>query len=273
MNSNTVSKFTIIPLLIIFLTSGLFFLQSRIHHLRKGSNPDISFLGPTESIPIILLGSFRGIMVDFLWIKGIARHEEKKYYDLLAINNLIAKLQPRFPAVWIFQSWNMAYNIAHEWNTPESKWKWIKAGLEFAERGAVKNPASGDLFFEIGFIYFHKFSAKAIKYSGYYRKRLKEETDKDNYEEALYWIRKSLDYNTTLRKKIAIERTLCIILWNASLQAEEEGRLTKSLEYAKQSIKEWESYLERHPNDPGGKARNYLKLINDKKLQLEQPVH
>ena len=148
----------------------------------------------------------------------------------------------------------------------------IKAGLDFAEKGALKNPTSGDLFFEIGYIYFHKFDSKSIKYADFYRKQLMEETGKDNYELALYWIRKSLDYNSTLRSKLVIERTVCYILWRASLRAEKEGKLRDALKYAKESIKEWENYLERHPDDPDGKAGSSLKLINEKKIQLEQKI-
>lgn len=272
MRKSSVLKFFIIPSLIIFLIFELFFLQSRINHLRKGPIQGPLYLDPTEAIPMMLLGSFRGIMVDFLWIKAIARHEEKKYYDLLAINNMIAKLQPRFPAVWMFQAWNMSYNIAHEWDSPENKWEWIKAGLEFAEKGALKNPTNGDLLFEIGHIYFHRFSSRTFKHIDYYRERLRVESGKDNYKEAVYWIKKSLDHNPVLRKRVVIERTLCIILWNASLRTEKEGKLVESLEYATQSIKEWEAYLERHPDDPGGKAGHYLRLINEKKLQLEQHI-
>ncbi len=272
MRKSSLPKLAIISSLIIFILSGLYLLQSRINHLRRESNQGSLYLDPTETIPMILLGSFRGVLVDFLWIRGIARFEERKFYELLAINNLIAKLQPQFPSVWIFQAWNMSYNIAHEWESPENKWKWIKAGLEFAEKGALKNPTSGDLFFEIGYIYFHKFDSVSFKYNDFYRKQLMEETGKDNYELALYWARKSLGYNSMLRSKLMIERTVCYILWNASLQAEKEGKLRDAFEHAKSSIKEWENYLERHPDDPDDKARSSLKLINEKKIQLEQQI-
>ena len=185
MKKNSLPRLVILLVVMISLFSGLYFLQTKINTLRR--EPDGNYLSfdPTETIPITLLGSFRGVLVDFLWIRGIARHEEKKFYELLAINNLIAKLQPHFPSIWIFQAWNMCYNIAHEWESPENKWKWIKAGLEFAEKGAVKNPTSGELFFEIGYIYFHKFDAKSIEDADYFRKRLKEDENKDNYEQAL----------------------------------------------------------------------------------------
>lgn len=272
MRITVLSKFAVISSLIIFLISAQYFLQWRINYLRRESTLGTLYLDPTETIPMVLLGGFRGVMVDFLWIRGIARFEEKKYYELLTINNLIAKLQPHFPVVWIFQAWNMSYNIAYQWESPENKWKWIKAGLEFAEKGALKNPKSGDLLFELGYIYLHKFDSVSFKYADYYRERLKEETGKDNYEQALHWVRKSLNYGSMLRKMATMERTVCHILWRAALRAEKEGRLKDAFEYVTKSIKEWEVYLERHPDDPRGKAKSFLGEINEKKLQLEQQI-
>ncbi|MCP4253672.1 MAG: hypothetical protein GY775_09730 [Candidatus Scalindua sp.] len=270
MKKYSLPKFALIPLIIIFVLSGLFFLQYKIDYLRRGPDSNYTNLDPLEIVPNVLLGSFRGILVDLLWIRGIARHEEKKFYELLAINNMIAKLQPHFPAVWIFQAWNMCYNIAFEWDSPENKWRWIKAGLDFAEKGAVRNPTNGDLLFEIGYIYFHKFDSKSFKYADYYRERLGEETGKNSYRQSLYWVKKSLNYNSLLRKRIVIERTVCHILWHASLQAEKDGKQKEACEYATESIKEWNAYLERHPDDPGGIAGSFLEKINEKMLELEQ---
>jgi hypothetical protein len=272
MEKRSLPRSAIISSLIIFVLSGLFFLQYRISSMRVASDSEHIYLDPLEVIPITLLGSFRGVLIDSLWIRGIARHEEKKYYELLAINNLIAKLQPHFPAVWIFQAWNMSYNIAYEWESPENKWRWIKAGLSFAEKGASKNPTSGDLLFEISYLYFHKFDSRSFRYADYYRERLKDETGKDNYEQALYWARKSLNYNSKFRKRIVIERLVCHILWRACLQAEKDGKLKEAWEYAIKSVKEWEAYLEKHPDDPEGIARSFLEKINEKRLQLEQKV-
>ena len=270
MKKYSLPKLALIPLIIIFVLSGLFFLQYRIDYLRRGPDSNHTNLDPLEVVPNVLLGSFRGVLVDLLWIRGIARHEEKKFYELLAINNMIAKLQPHFPAVWIFQAWNMCYNIAFEWESPENKWRWVKAGLDFAEKGAVRNPTNGDLLFEIGYIYFHKFDSKSFKYADYYRERLEEETGKNSYRQSLYWVKKSLNYNSLLRKRIIIERTVCHILWHASLQAEEDGKRKEAYEYAAESIKEWNAYLERHPDDPGGIAGSFLEKINEKMLELEQ---
>ncbi len=272
MKKYSVPGIVTIPFLIIFVLSGLYFLQYRIYHLRRVADSGYTRCDPLEVLPITLLGSFRGALVDLLWIRGIARHEEKKFYELLAINNLIAKLQPRFSAVWIFQAWNMCYNIAYEWESRENKWRWIKAGLDFAEKGALRNPANGDLLFEIGYIYFHKFDSRSSAYAGYYRERLKEETGKDSYEQALYWLKKSLNYNSKFRNRIVIERAVCHVLWGAALQAEENGELKDALKYADESTEEWDTYLRKHPEDPGGIARRFIGKIDEKRLQLEQKL-
>ncbi|MDR4506594.1 MAG: hypothetical protein MRK01_17630 [Candidatus Scalindua sp.] len=258
--------------IMISLLFGLSFLQTEIHSLRRGTQGDYLDFDPTETIPITLLGSFRGVLVDFLWIRGIARHQEKKYYELLAINNLIAKLQPHFPSIWIFQAWNMCYNIAHEWESPEDKWKWIRAGLAFAEKGAEKNPTKGELFFEIGYIYFHKFDAKTIEFADYYRKRLKEDENRDNYEQALYWVRKSLQYGLTTHNRLAVERTLCYILWRAALRNEKEGDLPAALDYAERALKEWKEYTVRNPDDPDERTNEIIATITNKNLQLKQQI-
>ncbi len=59
-------------------------------------------------------------------------------------------------------------------------------------------------------------------------------------------------------------------MWHASLQAEKDGKQKEAYEYATESIKEWNVYLERHPDDPGGIAGSFLEKINEKMLELEQ---
>ncbi|MDR4507254.1 MAG: hypothetical protein MRJ65_03275 [Candidatus Brocadiaceae bacterium] len=222
-----------------------------------------------ENIPLLLTGGLRGIAVDFLWARAMVRHREKKYYELLTINNLIAKLQPNFPAVWIFQAWNMAYNVAHEWDSPQNKWKWIRTGLHFAKKGTEKNPTSGDLFFELGYMYSHLFDKRFFKYADYYRKQLKDIEGVDNYEASLFWLRKSLLHNPVLRNVLAIERTICHTLWHAALCAEEEGEYQKALQYIKSSIDEWEAYRENHPEDTATNVRQFITTLEKKEEFLQ----
>lgn len=254
------------------LVCAIFFINACIISLRDRSVTYEFRYDSTENVPLLLLGGFRGVAVDFLWARAIARHEEKKYYELLTINNVISKLQPNFPAVWIFQAWNMAYNIAHEWDAPQNKWKWIYAGLNFAKKGALKNPQSGDLFFELGYMYFHLFDQRFFKHAAYYREQLKKEDGEDNYEVALYWVRKSLLHAHKLHNILAVERTICHILWHASLCAEREGHFHKALEYAELAINEWEVYHTNHPDDNFTSVSEFLSTLEKKRGSLESLV-
>ena len=251
------------------LICAIFFVNICIHSFRDTQITNVFRYDPTESIPLLLLGGFRGIAVDFLWARAVARHEEKKYYELLTINNLIAKLQPNFPAVWIFQAWNMAYNIAHEWDAPQNKWKWIHTGLNFAKKGALKNPNSGDLFFELGYMYLHLFDQRFFRYAAYYREQLKQEDKEDNYEVSLYWLRRSLLNAPKFHNVSAIERTVCHALWYASLTAEKEGNFDKALEYTESAINEWKIYRTKHPEDNIINAGDFLITLERKKEFLQ----
>ncbi len=257
-----------IPFL-LSLACALFFVNVYIVSRHDTTTTPLFQYDPAESVPLLLMGGLRGIAVDFLWARAITRHDEKKYYEFLTINNLIARLQPNFPAVWIFQSWNMAYNISREWDSPQNKWKWIYAGLEFAKKGAVKNPNNGDLFFELGYMYVHLFNEQYFKYADYYRTQLKEKGGEDNYESAIQWFRKSLQHSIEIHNRLSVERTICHTLWHASLCAEKEGNFDKALNYVETALQEWNMYRTHHPEDTKTNVSEFISTLEKKKESLQ----
>ena len=60
----------------------------------------------------IAMGAFRGLFVNFLWVRANTLKEEGKYHEAMDLARAITTLQPRFPDVWVFHAWNMAYNIS-----------------------------------------------------------------------------------------------------------------------------------------------------------------
>ena len=90
---------------------------------------------------LFLLGGFRGIVADILWLRA---EEQKKDHDwdrLKTTVELITKLQPHFLSIWTFQGWNLAYNVSVEWDAPEDKYTWIKEGIKFLQEGVGQEPA------------------------------------------------------------------------------------------------------------------------------------
>ncbi len=67
---------------------------------------------PSLAFATVAMGAFRGLVVDILWMRADKLKEEGQFFDARQLAEWITTLQPRFPAVWEFQAWNMAYNIS-----------------------------------------------------------------------------------------------------------------------------------------------------------------
>jgi hypothetical protein len=113
---------------------------------------------------LFLLGGFRGIVANLLWIRAEEKKKEQDWDTLKTTVELITKLQPHFLSVWRFQGWNLAYNVSVEWDAPEDKYIWIKEGIKFVQEGVAKNRRSPDLIWDTAWIYYHKlgFSDESI---------------------------------------------------------------------------------------------------------------
>ena len=84
---------------------------------------------------------------------------------------MITKLQPHFLSIWTYQSWNLAYNVAVEWDDPADKYQWMKKGIQFVQQGVAKDKRSPDLVWDTAWYYYHKigFSDESIILRRYFR--------------------------------------------------------------------------------------------------------
>lgn len=124
----------------------------------------------------IALGAFRGLFVNYLWLRANALKEEGKFYEAVELSSTITRLQPRFPRVWAFHAWNMAYNISVATQTAEERWQWVKAGIELLrQRGIPMNPNDPLLHKELAWIFVHKVQGFQDDANRYYKRRLAEE--------------------------------------------------------------------------------------------------
>jgi hypothetical protein len=115
-------------------------------------------------LKLALLGGARGIAANVLWTRAEELKREQDWDRMAATVDLITKLQPHFLSVWTFQGWNLAYNVAVEWDAPEDKYEWIKKGIKFLQDGVQKNRKSPDLIWDTAWTYYHKlgFSDESI---------------------------------------------------------------------------------------------------------------
>jgi len=128
---------------------------------------------PDVALAVTALGSFRGLAVDFLWYRANELKEEGEFYEANQLSQWITTLQPRFPQVWAFHAWNMAYNISVATHTPPERWDWVNKGVHLLrDRGIPYNPRAVRLYRELGWIFFHKIGGMTDDMHWYYKQNL-----------------------------------------------------------------------------------------------------
>ncbi len=131
---------------------------------------------PREVALGIAMGAFRGIFVNFLWMRANDMKEAGKFYEAVQLARTITKLQPRFPRVWVFHAWNLAYNISVQTQTPEERWQWVNRGIELLrDEGIPANPNDMLLHKELGWIFLHKVGGFTDDANPVYKRALAQE--------------------------------------------------------------------------------------------------
>jgi hypothetical protein len=119
------------------------------------------------------MGTFRGVVVDFLWYRAEKLKGEGKLFEANTTAGWITTLQPKFGQVWVFQSWNMAYNISVITHTPEERWDWVNKGIKLLrDEGVVYNPNNIAIYRQLGWTFFHKIGQRADDMNQFYKAKL-----------------------------------------------------------------------------------------------------
>ncbi len=152
--------------------------QQRLEH---GLSYDLDFgdnVPPHVAMAVTAMGSFRGVAAAALWYRLEMLKREGQFYEADTTSRMITVLQPRFPKVWEFMAWNMAYNISVETHTPEERWDWVNKGIRLMREEAIPyNPSSVSLYKELGWLFFHKMGQRSDDMHRYYKYRFASEWD------------------------------------------------------------------------------------------------
>lgn len=170
-------------------------INSQRLDLQLGFNAEVGDRVPPKYVLLAAsLGSFRGVAANILWYRAEMMKREGKFFELNNLSYWITALQPRFPRVWAFMAWNMAYNISVETDTPQERWHWVNQGVRILrEEGIVHNPRAVVLYRELGWIFSHKIGQYSDDMHWYYKEQLAREwqevlgspTDGATHEQAL----------------------------------------------------------------------------------------
>lgn len=161
----------------LFIAAGmqLDFINSQRQEMKLIINEPLENAPPSLAFATVAMGAFRGLLVDFLWLRADNLKDKGEFFDAEQIAEWITILQPRFAMVWQFHAWNMAYNIsaAIPATQPQERWRWVKNGYELIrDKGIPLNPKSILLYQELSNIFQHKMGFVSDDAHKYYKLQL-----------------------------------------------------------------------------------------------------
>ena len=110
----------------------------------------------TDSMVRLSLTGSRGFAVCCLWLAAQEKQKKHEWNELEVLVKSLIKLQPHFVTPWLFQSWNLAYNVSVESDRVRDKYFYIAEGIKMIAKGCQINRFSPDMRYTVGFYTQHK---------------------------------------------------------------------------------------------------------------------
>jgi hypothetical protein len=157
--------------------------------VQKSLNRDRSKLGMTYASPLdnappllafttVALGGFRGLISNFLWIRANDLQQDDKFFEAAQLANWITDLEPHFTQVWIYQGWNMAYNISVKFKDFADRWRWVENGINLLrDQGLRYNPDDVLIYRELAWFFQHKMGQNMDDANLYYKREWAKEME------------------------------------------------------------------------------------------------
>ncbi|MDX9868382.1 MAG: hypothetical protein RBT78_10685 [Kiritimatiellia bacterium] len=144
------------------LTAAAAWQSRRLAGQRRESMPE-TYAGPAERPPPALtfilagLGGFRGIAAEALWFRVNRLQEEGRFLELVQLSDWITRLDPHAADAWIYNAWNLAYNVSILMAREEDRLRWVRNGLTLLRDEALRfNPREARLYRELAWLYQNK---------------------------------------------------------------------------------------------------------------------
>jgi len=158
--------------------------------LREESQGEVELTG---SAMRLALTGFKGMATCFLWVAAREKQTKQEWNEMEMLVNSVAKLQPHFISPWLFQSWNIAFNVSVECDSEHDKYFYIARGIQLLAEGERRNrgrdtpggeiiyPGNPDLRFHMGFYYQLKIgqSDQARTFRSLFQMRCMEPAERD----------------------------------------------------------------------------------------------
>jgi len=171
-------------ILLLLLAAAMLFGSGRI---QRSLNGDRATLGLTISEPLqnappmlafttVALGGFRGLISNFLWIRANDLQDDDKFFEAAQLASWITDLEPHFSQVWVYQGWNMAFNISVKFKDFADRWRWVNNGISLLrDNGLRYNPDDILIHRELAWFFQFKMGGNLDDANLYYKQAWAEE--------------------------------------------------------------------------------------------------
>ncbi len=122
--------------LALFLLAGILHYTS-IERFSITSHFDTPVEARATPTVNLLLGGFRGVVADWLWLRAMMLQEQGRFIEIIQLAEWITALQPQFPDVWTLHAWNLAYNITVLLPDGAERYRWVRHGYEILRDQAI----------------------------------------------------------------------------------------------------------------------------------------
>ena len=134
--------------------------------------PTLGTDSPALSATLVALGGCRGIISEGLWWRIADLQRQNRYAELVPLTDLLVTLDPASGDTWVYNAWNLSYNISAAHHDVAEKWHWVKEGILLLERGLRAAPQSEPILRQLGWTFEDKIAGSADEAAPYYRAQM-----------------------------------------------------------------------------------------------------
>ena len=154
---------TVYALLAVAVLMALCAVQSRrLAEHRRSRLPEAGATYSADVPPALTfvmagLGGFRGVVSEILWFRIARLQDEGRFLELVQLADWITRLDPYASEGWVYNAWNLSYNISVLMNRHEDRLRWVQNGISLLrDEGLRFNPRDARLYRELAWLYQNK---------------------------------------------------------------------------------------------------------------------
>ncbi len=155
------------------LAGGFNSRLARARSRARGAAPDdLPEASPSLVFTTVVLGGFRGLVADLLWLRATDLQDRGHYVELVQLAEWITRLEPHAADIWAFHAWNMAYNVSVMMPDDADRWRWVRNGIRLLRDGGIRyNPSDPHVYAELAWIFLHKMGYPVDPAQPYYQRQ------------------------------------------------------------------------------------------------------